>query len=72
MGNIVGLKDLRQNMADYAKKVQKGRSFIIVKQSKPLFRIAPISEEKEEWQEVIDFTKLRKGGVEIKEILSRL
>lgn len=44
----MGLKDLRQNMASWAGKVQKGQSLIVVKQSKPLFKIVPI----DEWEEV--------------------
>lgn len=70
MENIVGLKALRENMEDYAKKVAHGQSFIIFKQSKPLFKISPVNEEP--WEEVIDFTKIKKGGVDIDEILSRL
>lgn len=42
MTNIIGLKELRQNMPHYAQKVQKGQSFIVVKQSKPLFKISPL------------------------------
>lgn len=71
MENIIGLKDLRQNMADYTKKVQKGQSFIVFKQSKPLFKVIPLENE-EEWEEIIDFTKIKRGGINIKEILSRL
>ncbi|MCK9580525.1 MAG: hypothetical protein M0Q92_08750 [Methanoregula sp.] len=70
MKNIVGLKELRQNFTKYAQKVAQGESFIIFKQSRPLFRIAPVLEET--WEEVIDFTKIKKGGVNIKDVLSRL
>jgi len=70
MENIVTLKNLRENMQEYAQKVQKGNSFVIFKRSKPLFRIVPI--DVESWEEVIDFTKIRKGGVDIKELLQRL
>lgn len=70
MKNIVGLKELRQNMGKYAKKVAQGDSFIVFKQSKPLFKISPPNEEL--WEEVVDFTKIKKGGVKINEILSRL
>ncbi|OGF26419.1 hypothetical protein A2331_05805 [Candidatus Falkowbacteria bacterium RIFOXYB2_FULL_34_18] len=70
MKNIVGLKDLRQNMGKYSQKVARGESFIVFKQSKPLFKISPINEEK--WEEIIDFTKIKKGGVDINEVLSRL
>jgi len=70
MQNIVGLKELRENVAKYAQKVANGESFVVFKQSKPLFKITPVDEE--DWEEVIDFTKLRKGGVDIDDILSRL
>ena len=46
MENIVGLKKLRQNMAKYSQKIAQGNSFIIFKQSKPLFKISPLSNDK--------------------------
>ena len=69
MESIIGLKELRQNVDKYAKKIQAGEEIIVVRRSKPLFKLT--SPEKE-WEEVIDFTKIKKGGVDIKEILSRL
>ena len=72
MENIIGLKDLRQNMASYVTKIKMGESFIVVKQSKPLFKIAPLEEAGETWEEVIDFTKIKKGGVKLSELLTRL
>ena len=71
MENIINLKDLRLNVSKYAKKVAKGSSFIVFRKSKPLFKISPIEDEAK-WEEVIDFTKIRKGGVDIDEVLSRL
>lgn len=68
---MIGLKDLRQNVANYAKEVGRGKSFIVIKRSKPLFKITPISETGE-WEEVVDFTKLKRGGVKIKDLLSRI
>ena len=69
---IVGLKELRENMEKYASLVKKGKSFIVVKRSKPLFKISSIDEDDGLWQTVIDFTKLRKGGIPAEELLSRL
>lgn len=69
MKKTIGLKELRKNMSAVAQKTQRGQSFIIAKQSKPLFKIIPLEEE---WEEVIDFTKIRKGGVNIKDLLARL
>jgi len=68
MENIIGLKSLRDKMSHYAKKVKMGQSFIIVKRSKPLFKIIPIAED-EQWQSVVDFTTIKKGGVNIDDIL---
>lgn len=70
MKNIIGLRELRENVNRYARKIAKGESFIIFKHSKPLFKIGPIEEER--WEEVIDFTKIKKGGVEIDKIIDRL
>lgn len=70
MNNIVGLKELRQNLEQYVHLVEQGKSILVVRRSKPLFRMAPVEEE--EWEEVIDFTTIKRGGVSIKELLSRL
>ncbi|MFH1460837.1 MAG: hypothetical protein ABIF84_00205 [Patescibacteria group bacterium] len=70
MENIVTLKNLREHIQKYAQKVQKGDSFIVFKKSKPLFKITPINDGR--WEEVIDFTKIKKQGVDIKELLKRL
>ena len=70
MPTIIGLKELRQNVAKYARKVQAGETFTVFKHSKPLFNIAPVDDER--WEEVVDFTKLHSGGVDIDDILKRL
>lgn len=73
MENIIGLKDLRENLPAYEKKIAAGSSFLVVKKSKPIFRLCPIDQDSEElWEEIIDFTKIQKGGVAIDDILSRL
>ena len=69
---IVGLKELRENMEKYASLIKKGRSFIVVKRSKPLFKISSIDEDDGLWETVIDFTRLRKGGIPAEELLDRL
>lgn len=71
MTKIVGLKDLRENMGKYVRDVGRGTEYVVVRRSKPLFRmVAPLQEEN--WETVVDFTKIKKGGVNIKELLSRL
>ena len=72
MEKFVGLKELRQNMEKHIKRVKKGEDLIVMRRSTPLFKISPIKDESEEWEEVIDFTRIKKGGVNIKDILSRI
>ena len=69
---IVGLKELRENIETYISKVKEGDSFIVVKKSKPVFRISPLDDDANLWEPVIDFTKLKKGGIAITDLLSRL
>lgn len=71
MEKLIALKDLRLNMEKYAKEVQSGKSFIILKQSKPFFKITPVDDD-ENWEEVINFTKIKKGGVNIEDLLKAL
>ncbi len=71
MKNIVGLKELRENMDTYASRVGSGESFVVVRKSKPLFSINPVETE-EMWETIMDFSKVRKGGVRIEDVLKRL
>ncbi len=68
---IIGVKELRQNLDQYIAQIAKGKSFMVIRRSKPVFSISPINAE-ENWEEVVDFTKIKKGGVKIEEVLSRL
>lgn len=65
----VGLKEFRQDVEKYAKKAMESE-VVVFKRSRPLFRVAPLYEEP--WEEVIDFTKMRKGGIDLDELLGRL
>ena len=69
--NIVGLKELRQNTERYITEVNKGKSFTVVRRSKPVFRISQPDEENA-WESAVNFAKLRRGGVALAEILARL
>jgi len=69
---IVGLKELRENVIHYIEQVKKGKSFTVVRRSQPVFNITPVEEEGSLWESVVDFTKIKKGGVNIEEVLSRI
>lgn len=71
MTKIVGLKELRENIDKYVRDVEKGNEYVVVRRSKPLFRMmAPLQDDN--WETIVDFTKIKKGGVTIKDLLSIL
>ncbi|MCX6714071.1 MAG: hypothetical protein NTV48_03150 [Candidatus Vogelbacteria bacterium] len=72
MIKIIGLKDLRENTDTYLAQIKKGHSFLVMRRSEPVFRISPADESGEVWERVIDFTKIKKGGVALDQILARL
>lgn len=69
--NIVGVKELRENLDKYISEVNKGKSFTVIRRAKPVFKLSP-PEEESAWETVADFTKVKKGGVGIQDILSRI
>ena len=69
---IVGLKDLRENLETYLSAINRGTTFTVVRRSKPIFNITPVDAEESIWEIVIDFSKIKKGGVNIPKLISRL
>ena len=69
--NILGLKELRENMQKYASRVEEGESFIVVRKSKPVFKMVP-PESEEQWETIADFTELHKHGISAAAILKEL
>jgi len=70
--DIVGLKELRENMETYIERVNKGESITVFRRSTPLFRITPIDAEEEGWETVIDFIKESGHGVPIEQLLASM
>ena len=73
--SIVGLRELRENLADYVKAIQGGATFTVVRRSKPIFNLSPVdvtTANETAWEAVVDFSTIKKGGVNIKEIIKRL
>ena len=72
--SIVGLKELRENMDSYISQVKKGRSFVVVRKSKPVFKLTPLDMWGDEgvWEKVVDFTKIKKEGVLLADVLSKV
>jgi len=71
---IVGLKELRENMEDYISRVKQGASFIVARRSQPIFEISPVGETEDEnlWETIADFTTIDPDGVSAKEVLRSL
>lgn len=74
MAKIIGLKDLRENTESYISQVAKGKSFTVVRRSKPVFKVVPVDEWGDEgtWKTLIDFTKIKKKGVPIQDVIAAL
>ncbi len=70
--NIVGLKELRQNLESYIAKVKRGQSFTVVRRSKPVFKMSSPEEDVELWEAIVDYSKIKKGGVALADLLSLL
>lgn len=45
MASIISAKELRQHFGEIADRVEKGEEFVVLKRSKPLFRMVPISKD---------------------------
>jgi len=69
--NTISLKELRDQFPKYIEAINNGRSFTVVKRSKPIFQISPISDEGQ-WTTIIDFTELADDGVPANDILKAL
>ncbi|HEY9583091.1 MAG TPA: hypothetical protein VJK09_02140 [Candidatus Paceibacterota bacterium] len=74
INTLIGLKELRENTKHYIAKVKAGKSFTVLQRSKSIFNITPVDEWGDEgtWETVVDFTKIRKGGVPADEVLEAM
>jgi prevent-host-death family protein len=72
--NIVGLKELREDTEKYISQVKKGKSFTVVRRSKPIFKMTPVDEWGDEgtWETVADFRSLFPRGVSAERLLKAL
>ena len=70
MKSLIGVKELREHLETYERHVRNGHSFVVLKRSRPIFRISPVNEDG--WETVIDFTKFRKGGIPASELIQIL
>jgi antitoxin (DNA-binding transcriptional repressor) of toxin-antitoxin stability system len=69
---IIGVKELRENLEKFIARINKGKTFLVVRRSKPVFTLSPPGDDGGIWESVIDFTKIKRGGIAMRELLSRL
>lgn len=71
---IIGLKNLRERTENYISRIKKGESFIVVRRSKPIFKITPVDEWGDEglWETVADFRQIKAEGVPAQIVLRAL
>ena len=71
MSNIIGLKDLRENTEKYISAVGKGKSFTVVRRSRPVFRLLPVDENQDEgaWETVLDLSRGKNASITAGELL---
>ncbi|MFQ6049728.1 MAG: type II toxin-antitoxin system Phd/YefM family antitoxin [Candidatus Paceibacterales bacterium] len=59
MPEIIGVKQLYKNLKKISKRVAKGESFIVVKRSKPVFKVIPYRKEKAKQYTLKDLEQLQ-------------
>jgi prevent-host-death family protein len=71
---IIGLRELRDNTEEYIREVGNGKSFLVMRRSEPVFKLTPIDTWGDDgsWKTTIDFNDIKKGGIDITEILKQL
>ena len=72
--SLIGLKEFREHTEEYIDKVRAGKSFIVLKRSRPVFKVAPVDAWGDEgtWETVADFTEVAAGGVRAEDVLQSL
>ncbi len=67
--HIVPFKEFRLNAERYIDALAEGKSFLVMKRSRPIFRLEPVEEV---WETIGDFSGERGGGVSAKALLKAL
>lgn len=76
MQTVIGLKELRTNTEKYIKAVKRGRSFVVVRRSRPVFHLVPpaVDEWGDEgvWETALDLRNEPGGGIEVGKLLQMI
>lgn len=73
---IIGVKELREHLETYIEAVGRGHSFTVVRRSKPVFEIKPVTVDEwgdeGTWETVADFSKEKGGGISFEKAIKLL
>lgn len=71
--NVVGLRELRVCMDEYVDRISKGESFLVLRKSKPVFKIEPVDEWGDEghWEN-FDFRDKNGKGMRMDKFLDEV
>ena len=72
---IIGLKVLRENMEKYIGEVRRGKSFVVVRRSQPVFKVTPAVDEWGDegvWEKILDLTRGQDKSLSASELLKKI
>lgn len=76
MAKTIAIKNFRNNISAIADKVGKGQEFIVIRRSKPAFKVVPVGIDEDDdgsWETIVDFTNGGKtNGMNPKDVLKVL
>lgn len=76
MAKTIAIKDFRNNISAIADKVGKGQEFIVLRRSKPAFKVVAVDIDGDDdgsWETIVDFTQGGKTeGMDAREVLKIL
>jgi antitoxin (DNA-binding transcriptional repressor) of toxin-antitoxin stability system len=71
--NVVGLRELRESMDSYVNRVSNGESFLVLRKSRPVFKMEPVDEWGDEgsW-DMLDLRDKNGNGMNIHEFAAMI
>jgi antitoxin (DNA-binding transcriptional repressor) of toxin-antitoxin stability system len=70
---IIGIKQLHVDLKSISQRVQNGEEFVVVKNSKPVFRIIPLEEKPVKKYTLKDFESIQfKGGKDLSKNIDKI
>ena len=70
---IIGIRELHKKLKEVSEATLSGNSFVVVRNTKPVFRIEPYKIEKKNRYTLKDFEKIRfKGGKNLSKNIDKI